>query len=324
MPEPIQSLALSCQIALNLHALNNEETTGNELKTRKIGIVIPDPSDAGRFIVKKVNALSGDMLKRNFLIKFRDIAEEWELPISPDAKTLDVTRAESLPSFKAALKRGASYGELYDQLLACALTDIAGILLTYKGQPLSRKSVIEFALAPAIPFHDYDTSALNHSRTPSPAMQGQSNATPMLFVRPVSSAVYAFTVRVNVHRIGYNEVLQSYPESVDSVPINRSLRFRALLVALVYSLNELTGALTSTQLPHRSVVDGYFSVSSSRSAPATLLSALSGESMNEINEVTIRTNRLQGYEAVKNYPFSGDAGLIDRCLEILERYEPSI
>src|SRR6266542_6471421 len=87
--QPIYSMAISGRAILDMHALNNEGSEGNQLNTRQVYIVTgsgrnPEPA--------RVNAISGDMLKHIQADHFRRLAQHHGLPLSKGAQLANPNR----------------------------------------------------------------------------------------------------------------------------------------------------------------------------------------------------------------------------------------
>ena len=89
----LHSVSICGRVILDLHALNNEGSEGNQLNTRQVYIVTgkgrsPHPAH--------VNAISGDMLKHSQAGHFRRLAQHYQLPLSQGANLGNANRIRIL------------------------------------------------------------------------------------------------------------------------------------------------------------------------------------------------------------------------------------
>src|SRR5947209_2069575 len=136
MTTPIASLSIAARATLNMHSLNNEGGEGNQIQTRKVEIVGHDG------LLHSVNAISGDMLKHVLMEHFYQHARAHEVSLCQSCQHFNANRINADDDFiKNASKKDV---EFIDQMLqACALDDVAGILVT-QGRSIARKSISEF------------------------------------------------------------------------------------------------------------------------------------------------------------------------------------
>jgi CRISPR-associated protein Cst2 len=324
---------------MDMHALNNEGSESNRLMTRQVGIVTPAPQENGANDYKRftVNAISGDMNKHIFADAFRHFAVDLELPVCPACQALDPARMMGNLDFQEYVEARPAppIQEIIDHLLACAVDDVCGILITGQGVSVKRKSAVEFGwtvglpditevqefiharhaitrLTRTRPDRDADEAARQEA-----AVERQRNIGQMVFTRPASSGVYAFVAHLDVAAIGFNDASQLYPDHVR----DRARRLRAALMSLAQTVLHPKGALTSTQLPHVVDAQGFVSVSSSAAA-APLLSPLADNFMDRGSEIARLINRLHGENAVQVLPFDGSEGLLGRLADVIENTEP--
>ncbi|WP_376797683.1 DevR family CRISPR-associated autoregulator [Thermogemmatispora sp.] len=275
MAQKIVSLSISARMKLNMHSLNNEGGEGNQIQTRMVDIVGEDGH------LYNVNAISGDMLKHVLMEHFYRRAREEGLNLCAGCRQLDVNRINADAEFISANAKTKD-ADFIDQLLQrCAMDDIGGILVTEGGRSTPRKSIAEFGWVVALPdavrtesyFHvkyALERGAGARKENGDEAHKG-ANLGQSIFHRPASSGIYGLVCHLELSRVGYNDITQTY--AIDER--ERSRRSVLLLESLLYSLLELNGAMRSTQLPHLLALEGVITTSDN-SIPAPLVSPLRG------------------------------------------------
>src|SRR6266446_917136 len=273
MKTSIASLSIASRATLDMHSLNNEGGEGNQIQTRMVDIV----DHKGE--LHNVNAISGDMLKHVLMEHYYQQARAQHLPLCQGCERFNVNRINFDNEFlKSASKKDH---EFIDQTLrACAMDDVAGFLVT-EGRSTPRKSVSEFGWVLGIPgkvptdsyFHvKYAPERGEEKRTQDAEDQKSgANRGQNIFYRPASSGIYAIVCHLELARIGYNDINQSYPIHEDE----RQKRASLLLESLLHTFIELNGAMRSTQLPHLVALEGTITTSTGIT-PAPLVSPLMG------------------------------------------------
>lgn len=276
MSTPIISLSLAARMTLNMHSLNNEGGEGNQIQTRMIDVVDEDNR------LHNVNAISGDMLKHVLMEHFYRRAKEERISLCASCQQFNVNRINADDQFLATASHKDA--EFIDQLLQrCAMDDIGGILVTEGKRSVPRKSVCEFGWVAAIPELSRTESYFHVKYVPERGekqlqadVEGQksgANRGQNIFHRPASSGVYALVSHFELHRIGYNDITQTYALGEEE----RRRRMTLLLESVMYTFLELNGAMRSTQLPHLVALEGFVATSDS-ALPAPLVSPLIGGS----------------------------------------------
>lgn len=322
MATQLYSLSISGRAILDLHSLNNEGSEGNQLNTRQVYIVTgngrnPEPA--------RVNAISGDMLKHIQADHFRRIAQQQGLPLSQGAALGNANRInwdfENVPDQKIA--SGERDHQLIDRIItSCALTDVAGILVTASNKSTPRKSIVEFGWAVGVP-QLTKTETYLHTKYVADSglekkVQDGTNLGQNLFHRPASSGVYAFTCHVEVARIGYNDIAQHYPDVLDDD--ERAKRCRALLESVLYTFLHLDGAHRNTQAPHLVDFEGVITTSSGV-VPAPAFSALHPEYRMQIERIAGGLNKLNN-DAIQTRPFDSLADFTECMSAIITEAQP--
>jgi CRISPR-associated protein Cst2 len=274
---PIASVSISARATIDMHSLNNEGGEGNQIQTRMVDIVGAD----GR--LHNVNAISGDMLKHIQAQHFFELARASRppLPLCAGCARFDANRINADKAFADAMPK--SDPEALTALLRhCAMDDTAGILITAGNRSLPRKSVTEFGWVVGIPslvetdsyFHVKYAERGKERREADAAARDAtgSNLGQAIFHRPASSGVYALVCHLELSRIGYNDISQTY--AIDET--ERSRRATALIQSVMHTFLELNGAMRTTQLPHLVALEGALTLSATSAVPAPMVSPLAG------------------------------------------------
>jgi CRISPR-associated protein Cst2 len=259
-----------------MHSLNNEGGEGNQIQTRMVDIVDHNGE------LHNVNAISGDMLKHVLMEHFYQQARAQQLPLCNSCQRFNVNRINADKNFIAQAEKISDANFISQMLQTCAIDDVAGILVTEK-RSLPRKSITEFGWVIGLPdrvstnsyFHAKYVSERSVEKRAEDA-EGQktgANLGQSIFHRPASSGIYAIVCHLELARVGYNDINQSY--AIDEA--ERQRRAATLLESLLYTFIELNGAMRSTQLPHLVALEGVITTSTSVT-PAPLISPLIGGS----------------------------------------------
>lgn len=274
----VASLSISARATLDMHSLNNEGGEGNQIQTRMVDIVGADGH------MYNVNAISGDMLKHIQTQHFFELARAGGIPLCSGCARFDANRINADKTWIEAIPKGDR--DAINALLAyCAMDDTAGILITAGGRSLPRKSVAEFGWVVGIPavvssdsyFHVKYVTERERERVTADATARQndgSNLGQAIFHRPASSGVYAIVCHVELGRIGYNDISQTYAIEESE----RTRRATALIQSVMHTFLELNGAMRTTQLPHLVNLEGVITYSCSSAIPAPMISPLAGGS----------------------------------------------
>ncbi len=307
----LRTLSISGLATLNLHSLNNEGGEGNHIQTRMVDVVTADGE------LHPVNAVSGDMFKHIFTEHFQAIAQEMGLTLCAGCQTLNANRLNADPNFEQATK-GKSNAEILDMLPnACALDDVAGILITQGNRSLGRKSVVEFSWVPGVPekvktgsyFHvKYDPQGRGKTGSDDGSNRGQA-----IFHRPASSGQYALVAHVEAHRIGLNGITREY--AIDDA--ERDRRLTAVLRALTQTFLHPGGAMRNTQSPHLTDFRGVITTSD-HSVPAPTVSALHPEFEAQVEQIAGALSRMSG-KPIGVQPF----GSLGTFAEVMSQTLPS-
>lgn len=323
----VYSVSISGRAILDLHALNNEGSEGNQLNTRQVYIVTgsssnPEPA--------RVNAISGDMLKHIQSEHFRRLAQHYNLPLSQGAQIGNANRINwDFDNSDEAKKAGKIPDpQLMDYIIrSCALTDAAGILVTANNKSTPRKSLIEFGWTVGLPGV---TKTESYLHTKFVADSGQekkssdgSNLGQNLFHRPASSGVYAVVCHIELARVGYNDIAQHYPQGLQDDAEqgdSRRARARVLLESVLYTFLQMDGAHRNTQAPHLVDFEGVIAVSSSV-VPAPSFSGLHSEYRTQIERIAAGLNKLHD-AAIELHPFDSLGEFTEKMGAIIAHTQP--
>jgi CRISPR-associated protein Cst2 len=315
------SLSIAARAVLNLHSLNNEGGEGNQIQTRMVNVFAD-----GR--LHSVNAISGDMFKHIQSEHLHRLAVQAGLPLSIGARLFNANRInydldidkEFLNQLKGAKSNAA---ELDLILQRCAVTDMAGALITAGNRSLPRKSVVEFGWVVGVP-GSVKTDSYFHVKFESERGGGSAGVdesgsitgkqTP--FHRPTSSGVYAIVVQVEAARVGFNDISQRYAIDAEQ----RQRRLRALLESVLYTFIEPAGAMRTAQNPHILDVSGVISVSSNV-IPAPCISPLKDDFVADVQRVAKSLNELHP-GAIELFSFASLGEFAEQMSRLIQEAEP--
>ncbi len=319
--KPMFSLSIAARAVLNLHSLNNEGGEGNQIQTRMVNVFAD-----GR--LHSVNAISGDMFKHIQSEHLHRLAVQAGLPLSIGARLFNANRInydldidkEFLNQLKGAKSNAA---ELDLILQRCAITDMAGALITAENRSLPRKSVVEFGWVVGVP-GSVKTDSYFHVKFESERGGGSAGVdesgsitgkqTP--FHRPASSGVYAIVVQVEAARVGFNDISQRYAIDAEQ----RQKRLRALLESVLYTFIEPAGAMRTAQNPHILDVSGVISVSSNV-LPAPCISPLKDDFVADVQRVANSLNELHP-GAIELFSFASLGEFAEQMSRLIREAEP--
>jgi CRISPR-associated protein Cst2 len=319
---PIYSLSLNARATLDMHSLNNEGGEGNQIQTRMVNIVGQDRQ------LHNVNAISGDMYKHIHAEHlFRIASEQGSLPLCAGCQTFNANRINADSDFIQRTKGMSDAATLDELLRTCALDDAHGILITEGNRSLPRKSVIEFGWVVGVP-ESVKTDSYFHVKYASERSEGKrgedrestassgANLGQAIFHRPASSGIYAAVCHIELARIGFNDITQTY--AIDEQ--QRASRARAVLQALLYTFLETRGAMRSAQAPHLVNLEGVLTLSAAP-VPAPTVSPLNDGYIGQIEQTVGMLNRING-DVVGFYDFDSTAGLASIVADLLETTSP--
>jgi CRISPR-associated protein Cst2 len=235
-------------------------------------------------------------------------------------------------------------------LQVCAMDDIEGILIMSAGKEsedesggesdstdsdserisskkrsIPRKSVVEFGWVVGVPgvvetdshFHvkyeRADRAKAQEDRA-AEAEEG-SNLGQAIFYRPASSGIYAAVCHLELARIGFNDIRQTYAIEVEQ----RRWRMEALLQSVLYTFIQPNGALRSAQAPHLVDFSGVVTYSTG-AVPAPTVSPLRDGYREEIRALGRSLEQVVP-GAVNDEPFDSLSGFTD-VVNMLLQAEP--
>jgi CRISPR-associated protein Cst2 len=319
--KPMFSLSIAARAVLNLHSLNNEGGEGNQIQTRMVNVFAD-----GR--LHSVNAISGDMFKHIQSEHLHRLAVQAGLPLSIGARLFNANRInydlDIDKGFLNQLKEAKSNAAELDLILQrCAVTDMAGALITAGNRSLPRKSVVEFGWVVGVP-GSVKTDSYFHVKFESERGGGSAGVdesgsitgkqTP--FHRPTSSGVYAIVVQVEAARVGFNDISQRYAIDAEQ----RQRRLRALLESVLYTFIEPAGAMRTAQNPHILDVSGVISVSSNV-IPAPCISPLKDDFVADVQRVAKSLNELHP-GAIELFSFASLGEFAEQMSRLIQEAEP--
>ncbi|MBO9319895.1 MAG: DevR family CRISPR-associated autoregulator [Chloroflexus sp.] len=319
--KPVFSLSIAARAVLNLHSLNNEGGEGNQIQTRMVNVFAD-----GR--LHSVNAISGDMFKHIQSEHLHRLAVQAGLPLSIGARLFNANRInydlDIDKGFLNQLKEAKSNAAELDLILQrCAVTDMAGALITAENRSLPRKSVVEFGWVVGVP-GSVKTDSYFHVKFESERGGGSAGVdesgsitgkqTP--FHRPASSGVYAIVVQVEAARVGFNDISQRYAIDAEQ----RQKRLRALLESVLYTFIEPAGAMRTAQNPHILDVSGVISVSSNV-LPAPCISPLKDDFVADVQRVAKSLNELHP-GAIELFSFASLGEFAEQMSRLIREAEP--
>jgi len=319
--KPVFSLSIAARAVLNLHSLNNEGGEGNQIQTRMVNVFAD-----GR--LHSVNAISGDMFKHIQSEHLHRLAVQAGLPLSIGARLFNANRInydlDIDKGFLNQLKEAKSNAAELDLILQrCAVTDMAGALITAENRSLPRKSVVEFGWVVGVP-GSVKTDSYFHVKFESERGGGSAGVdesgsitgkqTP--FHRPASSGVYAIVVQVEAARVGFNDISQRYAIDAEQ----RQKRLRALLESVLYTFIEPAGAMRTAQNPHILDVSGVISVSSNV-LPAPCISPLKDDFVADVQRVANSLNELHP-GAIELFSFASLGEFAEQMSRLIREAEP--
>lgn len=318
----LYSLSISARMTIDLHSLNNEGGEGNQIQTRMVNIVDQNGD------LQNVNAISGDMFKHIQAEHLFNIAKNNPaLPLCAGCREFNANRINADTAF---FQRTANLGdrEVIDELLrTCVIDDVEGILITEGKRSLPRKSVVEFGWVVGIPdkvetdsyFHvKYAPKDRSKSET-SRAAEAESgtNLGQAIFHRPTSSGIYAAICHLELARVGFNDISQTY--AIDQE--QRLLRTRALLESVLYTFLQPNGAMRSSQAPHIVNVQGMVSISAG-ATPAPTVSPLKDNYREQMTSLKDSLNRITPDSAVNTLAFDSLGDLTEIIGDIMANTTP--
>ena len=315
---PIYAISICGRLTLDLHALNNEGTEGNQMLTRQVTIADAQGN------LHTVNAISGDMLKHMQAEHLYQTALTDELPMCEPCKRMDPNRIAADKDF---IKQVASMSDsdVTNVILdKCAITDLEGILLTEK-RSTARSSVIEFGWMVGIPEKVHTESFIHLKRVADAGQQEKGDAGNLgqnLFHRPASSGQYAVVVHIEAGRIGFNDFSRKSP----LIPDQRTLRYKALLKSVLFTLLEPNGAQRNTQLPHIVAFEGVISLSTA-ACPAPTVSPIADDYLEQVEQVCKAVNTIVdtsegSTQSIRSIPFSNLSAFASAMQQLITDYTP--
>ncbi len=306
--KPIYSLSISGRMTLELHSLNNEGGEGNQTMTRTVTLVDTEGN------IHKVNAISGDMFKHIQAEHFYLLARERGLPLCAGCQTF---RSDRILGDNEFIKKLPDRdGDAITALLQrCALDDAEGTLIARGARSIPRKSVAEFSWVVGLPDKVRTESYFHVRYAQERGGEGEEAQAQPIFHRPASSGIYAAVATLELARIGFNDISQTY-----AIPEEERLRrYQAFLESILYTFVEPNGAMRGTQNPHIVAFEGVVTVSHAV-LPAPTISPLAEDYREQVQRVAQALDPAGQHLQV--YPFTNMAGFAATMRQILEGTRP--
>ena len=321
MTTALYTISISARMTMDMHSLNNEGGEGNQIQTRMVNIIGADGQ------LHNVNAISGDMFKHIQAEYLFNLSTEKQLPLSAGAKTFNANRINADPEFFDEYK-DANDAQLLDGMIQrCVVSDIEGVLITEGKRSLPRKSVIEFGWVVGVPESVVTDSYFHVKYAPSDRTKSDdqrkdestsgANLGQAIFHRPASSGVYALVCHIDLARIGFNEITQTYAISVEE----RLKRAHVLLESVLYTFLNPKGAMRSAQAPHLVDVEGVITTSSSLT-PAPTVSPLHPSYQEQIGQTVNALRRIAGSSLTMDM-FNSFSEFTDQMTNIITSTAPA-
>jgi len=317
----LYSLSISARVTLDMHSLNNEGGEGNQIQTRMVNVV------DGNGDLQNVNAISGDMYKHIQAEHLFNVARNNQaMPLCEGCREFNANRINADREFITWAKdKTVNDAEVINRMLhTCGMDDIEGVLIT-EGRSTPRKSVVEFGWVVGVPEHvqtdsyfhvKYSSDNAKSSESRQEEAKTGSNLGQSIFHRPASSGVYALVCHVDIARIGFNDISQTYAIS----QADRTVRTRALLESLLYTFIKPNGAMRSSQAPHIVDVQGVLTYSTGPT-PAPTVSPLKDGYEQHIAGIVEQLGRISP-DTVGISPFASLAELTGLFGELIEQVDP--
>ena len=320
MSKKIASIAISGEITLNMHSLNNEGGEGNQIMTRQLTIV----DKAGTEYI--VNGISGDMFKHIHVGHLINYAKEKKISLCSNCTIGNPNRLSSGEDLGTHFKDEKDLKAVSDKAVAdaliqkCIIDDTHGVLVTSIGKTNrnhARKSVVEFAWTVGIPDKNNTETYIHTKIVPdATGKKGESsNEGQNIFHRPANHGAYAFVCSIDVYRIGYNDIDRKYAIEDNE----RKTRYEAVLKSLLSSFLNPKGAMTSSQKPHITDFKGVVSYSESL-IPAPTISPINEDYETEIETIKTNLNKIEN-DSINVQKFEG-LGQLTGIFEKLLKEEP--
>jgi len=312
MSNSIQSLSISGLLTLDMHAMNNEGSEGNQLQTRMIHIF----DEKGKPAV--VNAISGDMLKHMQAEHLHGLAVSKGLPLCEGCKVFSANRINADSDFMKTLGEKSAIADTVTKVLGhCAVDDLEGVLITQGNRSAPRKSTVEFGWLIGLPEKNRTESYFHVKFEPNRAKgsgdESGANLGQNIFYRPASSGQYALVMNAELSRIGFNDVTRQY----DIAPQERQARTRALLESVLLTFIKPLGAHRNTQFPHILTFSGVIAVSTS-TVPAPTISPLNSAYTTELTGIADNLNRVFA-DAITLHPFKSSTEFTKIMADLIEQ-----
>jgi CRISPR-associated protein Cst2 len=314
MTKEIFSISISGELSLDLHALNNERSEGNQTFTRQVTVL----DQEGKLTT--VNAISGDMFKHIQAKHLHSISLEEGLNLCNGCLNFDSNRIASDKEFTSSYKKETPDEEVYRSIIhKCVIDDIEGMMATANNKNVARKSIIEFGWVVGKPEKTYTNNYFHLKKATNASIVDENkaeNSGQNIFYRPLNTGVYATVIHMETSRIGLNEASLNY----DIDQEERKKRYAALLKSVLYTFLKTEGAMRASQAPHLHDFKGVITVSFS-TLPAPSVSPLNGDYKKEIVNITANLNEISPEKHVEMLPFESISDFTKKIRDLMD-YAP--
>ncbi|KEF37799.1 CRISPR-associated autoregulator DevR family [Schinkia azotoformans MEV2011] len=310
MTKEIFSISISGELSLDLHALNNERSEGNQTFTRQVTVLNKDGE------LTTVNAISGDMFKHIQAKHLHSISLEEGLNLCNGCLNFDSNRIASDKEFTSSYKKETPDEEVYRTIInKCVIDDIEGMMATANNKNVARKSVVEFGWVVGKPEKTYTNNYFHLKKATNASIVDSNkaeNSGQNIFYRPLNTGVYATVIHLETSRIGLNEASLCY--DIDSE--ERKKRYDALLKSVLYTFLKTDGAMRASQAPHLHDFKGIITASFS-TLPAPSISPLNGEYLKEIENITANLNELIPDKKIEMWSFDSISDFTNKIRDLM-------
>lgn len=314
MTKEIFSISISGELSLDLHALNNERSEGNQTFTRQVTVLDKDGE------LTTVNAISGDMFKHIQAKHLHAISLEEGLNLCNGCLNFDSNRIASDKEFTSSYKKDTPDEEVYQTIIQkCVMDDIEGMMATANNKNVARKSIIEFGWVVGKPEKTFTENYFHLKKATNASIVDKNkaeNSGQNIFYRPLNTGVYATVIHLETARIGLNEASLNYDVDAEE----RKKRYDALLKSVLYTFLKTEGAMRASQAPHLHDFKGVITVSFS-SLPAPSVSPLNGQYEQEIATITANLNELNSENPIELLKFNSISEFTKNIKDLM-RYTP--
>ncbi len=226
-------LSIGARYLVNLHALNNEGTSGNLTRLRRVSYIVPDGN--GSYKTLYVNVVSGQSIAHAIQAHIADLAMNKGLPVCrgcqhhafikhANKEYIEFEGEDFVnilkPSQKASgLEQQISLTKEAERKLlnSCVVEDVGGFLVAEKGYlnvrresafhvsffaPTFDQATTNYIESMQFARHDPTQAAKETSESKASETEGRSAQGQMLFVQEVSGGIYGLRLDLDLKKVG--------------------------------------------------------------------------------------------------------------------------